>query len=134
MSDVKRRLDEIGVPIVGMDTLSDALYAMSNDSPRDRSRPHDGQPQMFVGSRGKTVIRNLTYRDVADCFVIAFVACTHGRNRSNSADLSYNDVYEDGEEIDPLAVMQNMLCEMEKRQGIYPNVPRITPPEPTEDR
>lgn len=132
MSDsIKKRLGKMEIPILTADSFADYLYASTNHSPRDRSRPYDGQPHTDSGERGKTVVQDLTYRDVADCFVIAFVACTHGIDRSESADLSYNDVYEDGDEIDPLAIMQNMLCEMEKRQSIYPNVPSLQS-EPTE--
>lgn len=103
--------------------LGDLLYQMT-DNGFDPKRPFDGQPQTDQGERGKTEVR-LRFRDVADCFVLGWLHAAGRSSLAESGTASYNDVYEHHEEIDPLAVMQNMLCEMEKRMGIYPNVPRL---------
>ena len=62
-----------------------------------------------------------------------FLQATGRSGLAESGTATYNDVYEAKEgdpDVDPIAAMQNMACEMEKRMGIYPNVPRLTPTEP----
>jgi len=84
-----------------------------------RDRPYDGQPHTDLGERGKQLVRGLTMRDVRDCFVRAcFFASGLPREKYPKS------LYElPWESIDPLAVCQSMLCEVEKMMGIYPNVP-----------
>ena len=87
-----------------------------------RDRPYDGQPHTSNGERGKTLVEGLTMRDVADCAVLAILACG-GVNRENPI---WDDVYNiDFSKIDPIAIIQNMGCNIEKMMGIYPNVPEL---------
>lgn len=123
-----------GVPMIDpedgepmMEAINNALYALT-DNGLDRSRPYDGQPWTDQGERGKTLVAGLTFRDICDCFVIGFLSATGRSSLAESGTASYNDVYEAARvdpSFDPLAVMQNMACEMERRMGIYPNVPTI---------
>ncbi len=86
----------------------------------NRERPYNGQPHTDEGTRGKTFVAGLTMRDVKDCFVI-------GAYRSSG--LPVDDypptIYDlDWTVMDPMAVCQNMLCAIEERMGIFPNVPK----------
>lgn len=103
-------------------SLDEAIYQLTNDS-LDPNRPFDGQPHTDQGERGKTLVAGLRFRDVADCFVKGWLDASSRSGLAESGDASYNDVYE-GEDVDPLAVMKNMLCRMERMMGVYPNVPK----------
>jgi len=88
----------------------------------DRERPYDGQLWTDTGERGRTEIRGITFRDLRDCFIRACF---------NSSSLDPKDypksVYDlDWENIDIIAVEQNMSCWVEKYMGIFPNVPELT--------
>ena len=88
----------------------------------DKDRLYDGQPQTEKGERGKTLIKGLTMRDVADCIVKAFLACG-GIERERPI---YDDVYKINlEDIDPIAVIKDTMCNVEKMMGIFPNVPKL---------
>ena len=106
-----------------------------------RDRPYRGQPQTCTGQRGKTEIKGITFRDLRDCFIRAFIkshgcyqngtikplqpnyALSQEAGKGESAALCENDVYKLVGDIDPLAVAQNLGCEIEKMMGIYPNIP-----------
>ena len=100
--------------------LADLVYQMTDDG-LDPNRPYDGQPHTDQGVRGKTHIAGLTMRDVCDCFVIGWLMAAGQSSLAESGTASYNDVYEHSN-VDPLAVMQNMMCEVERRMGIFPNI------------
>ena len=86
-----------------------------------RDRPYNGQPQTVEGIRGATEVRGLTMRDIKDCFVIGAF-----ESSGLSADQYPADIYGlDWNDLDPIAVIQNMTCNIEKRMGIYPNVPPL---------
>ncbi len=96
-------------------------------------RPFTGQPHTDQGERGKTMVVGLTMRDICDCFIHGICLASYGisppgvyeRATAGDGTLNYNDVYGwDLDQLDPLAVMQNMTCEIERRMGIYPNVPK----------
>lgn len=99
----------------------------------DRNRPYDGQPHTHNGERGKTLVAGLTFRDVKDCFIKgALLACGGQENfkylyeRAKQNTWVEDDIYKiPWEQIDPLAVWQNMSCEMERMMGIFPNVPKL---------
>ena len=104
--------------------LSDLSEIIDKISPSDylsclvRDREYDGQPHTDTGERGRQLVTGITMRDIRDCFIIgAFKA----------SGLSPEDyprtIFElDWNDIDPIAVCQNMICQIEKRMGIYPNV------------
>lgn len=94
-----------------------------------RDRPYAGQPQTDDGERGKTLVHGLTFRDVKDCFVIGCFKAS-GLSPKDYPPTLYKLPWD---EMDPIAVLQNMSCEMERRMGIYPNVPKLTCNEPGED-
>ncbi len=105
-----------------------------NDKDMRRDRPHTGQPQTDTGERGKTEVRGITFRDLRDCYIRAFfLASAHvNKEKHDEADqgefalLCENDLYGwDLNEIDPMAVFQNMSCEVERLMGIFPNVPPL---------
>lgn len=126
MSDYEERPNEVEARAM-MDKIAEVVYAM-DDHTTDPARPYDGQPHTDQGERGKTLVAGLTFRDVCDCYVLGFLRATGRSSLADSGTATYNDVYEAARVdpgFDPLAVMQNMSCEMERRMGIYPNVPSL---------
>jgi hypothetical protein len=95
----------------------------------DRNRPYDGQPHTDYGLRGKTKIKGITFRDLRDCYIKGcLLSSGEGTlyNRAIEGSWLPEDVYKiDWEQIDPIAVAQNMSVEVEKLMGIYPNVPKL---------
>jgi hypothetical protein len=86
-----------------------------------RDRPYNGQPHTDEGIRGATEVRGITMRDLKDCFVIGAFEST-----GLAAEDYPDDIWGiDWSDLDPMAVIQNMLCNVEKRMGIYPNVPTL---------
>lgn len=97
-----------------------------------RTRPYKGQDHTDYGERGKTLIQGLTMRDICDCYVRGFIMAGNHvfdpklykeANKGERAKLSPNDLFGvDINEIDPVAICQNMMCEVERMMGIFPNV------------
>lgn len=118
--------DELG------DELDDILEAMS-DHTTDPDRPFMGQPHTDQGERGKTEIKGIRFRDLADCIVRAFIDAAgftlenadEMYRRADDGTLNYNDLYQlDLGKMDPLALCENVSCRVEKAMGIYPNLPQ----------
>ena len=107
-----------------VETIRNVIYGF-DDHTTDPGRPFDGQPHTDQGERGKHPTDGLRFRDVADCFLLGWLYASERGSLAESGTATYNDIYEGDYDVDPLAVMQNMLCEMEKRLGIYPNVPKL---------
>ena len=115
------------------------LIAGLSDELTCPSRPFTGQPHTAAGERGKTEIRGIRFRDLADCVVCAFVDAAAFTikdeekrdtlyRRADDGTLDWNDVYElDLGQMDPLALVQNISCRVEKLMGIYPNVGKLEP-------
>lgn len=108
-----------------------------HDANMERSRPYTGQVHTNTGVRGATEIRGITFRDLRDCYIRA-VCLSMGANdpanmpyynealKGEKAALCENDLFELSGEADPVAVCQNLCCEVERIMGIYPNVPSLT--------
>ena len=100
----------------------------------DSNRPFTGQAHTDQGERGKTEIKGIRFRDLADCVIKAMVdslmfTITNEKERDmwerrlEDGTLNYNDVYElDFNQIDPIALVQNISCRVEMAMGIYPNL------------
>jgi hypothetical protein len=127
-------------PINSEHFIQDLQYAFkqiqgSSAWSMDRNRPYDGQPHTDCGVRGKTLVAGLTMRDIADCIVRGFWNASSDQrplDEPERENLIHDDIYQiDLSKIDPGAVIQCTLCEVEKMMGIYPNVPKLTwnPPE-----
>ena len=97
-----------------------------------RSRPYDGQSHTCIGSRGATKV-NVTFRDIRDCYIRAYclsMGASHEDNmiyynealKGENACLCENDIYALKGSVDPMAVLQNLNCEIERLMGIYPNI------------
>jgi hypothetical protein len=106
-----------------------AMRAAEGPSARrnDRERPYDGQPWTYNGLRGKTLVEGLTMRDIRDCFVQAILVCAPPHlglyKKVEEGTWSSSDLYGwDLDQIDPLAVAQNLTCNIEKMMGIFPNI------------
>lgn len=127
------------IPIIGnlhdpdiMDKIEDAFRDPHVNM--DRKRPYDGQPWTDSGIRGKEEIKGITFRDLRDCFVrAACLSCgptnlAHYReaDKGVAAKLNTDSLYElDWTKIDPVAVAQNLSCEVERLMGIFPNVREV---------
>lgn len=105
-----------------------------NDRNMKRNRPYNGQPHTDTGQRGATEVKGVTFRDLRDCYIRAFMLASHHISparynealKGENAALRENDLYGwDLDSIDPIAVFQNFSCEIEKLMGIYPNVPGL---------
>lgn len=107
-----------------------------NDDSMRRDRPYNGQPHTDTGERGKTEIKGITFRDLRDCFIRAVFLSTGAEgfpaartlydeaNKGEDGMISANDLYGwDLDKLDPLAISQNLTCEVERIMGIYPNIP-----------
>jgi len=104
-------------------------------------RPYSGQPHTNTGQRGKTEIKGLTFRDLRDCYIRAVLLSTGAEIidgvdmrpryeqacKGEDAVLCENDLYGfNMDKLDPIAICQNLCCEIEKAMGIYPNVPELS--------
>lgn len=111
-----------------------------NDHNMRRDRPYNGQPHTSTGERGRTEIKGVTFRDLRDCFVRAVLLSAGGQEikgvnlrprydeagKGEGAVLCENDLYGfDLDKLDPVAIVQNLCCEVERIMGIYPNVPEL---------
>ena len=118
---------------MNLEQIFDDAFPEANDPSMWRGRPYDGQSHTDQGPRGKTEVKGLTFRDLRDCFVRA--ACLSSGPgplyeealKGEKAALCENDIYQlDWSDIDPVAVAQNLSCEIERVMGIFPNVPPLT--------
>lgn len=111
-----------------------------NDHNMQRSRPYNGQPHTSTGIRGATEIRGVTFRDLRDCFIRAVLLSTGAEvidgvdmrplyeeaKKGEAAALCENDLYGFNlDKLDPVAIAQNLVCEVERAMGIFPNVPKL---------
>lgn len=118
-------------------SLEEILSGLT-DHTTDPARPFTGQPHTDQGERGKTEVRGLRFRDLADCIAKAWIdAAGHTiedeaerdklRERADDGTLNYNDLYRLGcGDVDPVALIQCASVRVEKFMGIYPNVPPLT--------
>jgi len=99
------------------------------DHTTNPSRPYDGQPWTDQGERGKQIVGGIRFRDLSDAVAKGFAYSTGEAKWNEKAEnntLNYSDLYKmDLSDIDPVAVIQNVCCEVEKMMGIYPNVPPL---------
>lgn len=111
-----------------------------NEHNMKRDRPYNGQAHTCNGIRGSTEIKGITFRDLRDCFIRAIILSTGAEtigdknmrplyeqaNRGEDAVLCENDLYGwDLNFLDPMAIQQNLSCEVERAMGIFPNVPGL---------
>lgn len=134
-NDLERAFDQIGHELGWYD------HSMRRD------RPYNGQPHTHMGLRGSTEVSGITFRDLRDCFIRAVLISTGGQHyptddpsirckmaalydealKGENATLCEDDLYGfDLDRLDPIAIMQNMNCEVERAMGIFPNVPGLT--------
>lgn len=115
-----------------------------HDHSMRRDRPYNGQPHTCTGDRGATEIKGVTFRDLRDCFIRAYAmsheyygsgsidpiqpnaAISDEARKGEAAAICENDIYGLVGTVDPMAVVQNLCCEVERIMGIFPNVPRLT--------
>lgn len=107
--------------VTDLETVMDKLTEPSLASRLDRDRPYDGQPHTDQGERGRQEVHGVTMRDVTDCFVRA---CYDSSGLSS--DEWPGDIYQlPWDDMDPIAISQNLTCWIERYMGIFPNVPKL---------
>ena len=120
---------------MNLEEMFEDAFPECYDHNMQRNRPYAGQMHTDHGERGMTEIRGITFRDLRDCFVRACFLSAHHihpagyeqANKGIDGVLCENDLYElDFNELDIVAVAQNMSCEVERIMGIFPNVPELT--------
>ena len=72
-----------------------------------RERPYLGQAHTLFGISGKTEVKDITLRDIADCIA-----------RGLAQSLWAGDKWD----FDEHAMVQNAIVNIEKMMGIYPNI------------
>jgi hypothetical protein len=97
-----------------------------------RDRPYIGQPHTVHGVRGKQGVFGLTMRDLMDCMIRGYVLSCWSNStnapiieeakKGEGATINGSDIFKLTGDVDPIAVMQNTLCEIEKVMGIFPNI------------
>ena len=118
-------------------TLTDAMDELGgNDDDMSRGREYTGQPHTCLGRRGAEEIKGVTFRDLRDAYIRAvFLSAHHQKphlyeeaDKGVDGMLSENDLYNlDWNDLDPMAIQQNLSCEIEKLMGIYPNIKKEQP-------
>ena len=101
----------------------------------DRNRPYDGQSHTDNGVRGQQEVHGITMRDVTDCLIRAMVHSSDPgteagmdlRRKLDEGSLVHDNIYDaDLSLMDPIAIAQNLTCEIERMMGIFPNVPGLS--------
>jgi hypothetical protein len=128
------------IPVINMWDLKATIAGLEGESSMDRNRPYTGQPWTGTGERGKTEIKGITFRDLRDAFIRAFIISHPVYQRGTmiplqpnydlsleaqagtEAKLNGNDLFRLVDDCDPIAVAQNLSCEIEKLMGIFPNI------------
>ena len=96
-----------------------------------RQRPYDGQPWTCNGQRGEAEVKGITFRDLQDCYIRAiFMSASHiapelyeESLKGELAAICPDDVYRlDFNQLDPIAIAQNLSCEVERIMNIFPNI------------
>ena len=85
----------------------------------DRDRPYEGQPHTFYGDRGAYLIHGVTIRDILDAFTLACFESS-GLSQKDWPSTIYDLPWHS---IDPVSVLQNLGCNIEKLMDVYPNIP-----------
>jgi hypothetical protein len=105
----------------GLGVLVERFSPSSLAAHIDPTRPYDGQPHTTNGIRGATLVEGLTMRDIRDCYVRACYESS-GLPPKEWPGSIYDLPWD---EMDPIAIVQNLTCEIERMMGIFPNIPRL---------
>lgn len=121
--------------------VTDAFDALGDhDHNMRRDRPYSGQPWTDTGIRGSTEIKGITFRDLRDAFMRAIFHASGDLHphlydeamKGEHACICPADLYGwDFNKLDPMAISQNLSCEVERLMGIWPNVPPESDDDPT---
>lgn len=125
-------------------SITEAIDHLGSNINMQRDRPYTGQPHTVEGVRGSHVISGITFRDLRDAFIRAYITSvpnfkngsmeplepnytlSQEAKKGPDAVLCENDIYTLVGDLDPMALCQNLSIEIEKLMGIYPNLPGYT--------
>lgn len=123
-----------------VERLEGALARLAGPKDMRREREYSGRPHTYNGFRGSQMVEGVTMRDLQDCMIRGYIlshftykndsmeplepnaTLVHEAMKGPYAQLNANDMFELVGDVDPVAVIQNTLCEVEKILGIFPNV------------
>ena len=120
-----------------VDQLTNVIAVLAGPENMLRSRAYTGQPHTSLGDRGKLPIKGLCMRDLQDCYIRAYIKAhptldEEGKDiepnatlykkasRGQHAMLNSNALFKLVGDVDPLAVFQNLACEVEKQMATFP--------------
>lgn len=123
-----------------MEQFCNLVSVLAGPEDMRRTRQFNGQPHTDLGERGALVLNGINLRDIKDCYIRAFIAAhptidENGKDiepnatlykealKGQHAMLNSNALFKLVGEPDPLAVCQNLNCEIEKLMGVFPNLP-----------
>lgn len=125
-----------GEELKDFDELFEHAFPESHQKGMLRQRAYEGQSHTDHGERGKTQIEGITFRDLRDCFIRACCLSAGGVDdpygdrlydealKGEEALIAESDIrHLPWNEIDVVAVAQNLACEVEKIMDIFPNIP-----------
>ena len=126
--DGTKKIAGVDIPMIAGDSLKEQFenltQALKETVPLTRDRPYTSQQPR----RSQQLVEGLTMRDIRDCAIKGFLL-SNGNEQSGlyqkakDGTCCSDDIYElELGDIDPIAAMQNMQCEIEKMMGIYPNL------------
>ena len=120
---------------MNLEEMFEDAFPESYNHNMQRDRPYGGQMHTDHGERGKTEVKGITFRDLRDCFIRACFLCAYDQHQAGYEQanmgvdgvLCENDLFDlDFNKMDPVAIAQNLSCEIERIMGIYPNIPKLT--------
>lgn len=132
------------VPIIKINDIVSHIDSLESNINMRRDRPYNGQAHTDSGIRGATEIKGITMRDLRDAFIRAFIithpvyingtleplqpnkALADEAAKGPDAVLCGNDLFTLKDDFDPIALSQNLTCEVERLMGIFPNLPGYT--------
>lgn len=116
------------IPLVAGDSpeevMSNLAELLKDTTVLDRDRSYTCQQS----KRHQHIVSGLTMRDISDCIIRGFLLSAghinpEGYAKVEAGTCCQEDLYGwNLNEIDPVAVLQNTGCEIEKMMGIYPNL------------
>lgn len=138
---IQERLDSFMAAVCSdRDTMVESLQAAivkTLGGTTNAERPFAGQPHTMQGDRGRNEVSGLNFRDISDCLVRAMAWSANDQlteeaiARIDKDQFTYQELFDiNFNDTDPVAIIQNLCVEIEKRMGIYPNVPQLHPSNP----
>lgn len=120
-----------------MKTIAHLLDHLASDHNMRKDRQFTGQPHTLTGHRGQVMIEGLSFRDLRDCYLRAYIKAhptmaypnvkiepnytlSKECDKGQSATICENDLLTLKGVPTPMAILIMLSFEIEKAMGIYP--------------